>query len=540
MYEAFYGFRERPFNLTPDPRFLYLSAKHQEAFAHLEFGLRQRGGFIVVTGEVGTGKTTLCRYFLERLDENTISAFILYPALGTTELLRSVNRDLGIESAGHGQKTDKELIDELHAFLLRAREQGKNTVLVIDEAQNLSRDVLEQVRLISNLETATEKLIQIVLIGQPELNEMLGKPDLRQLAQRITARYHLNPLSRSEMTQYIRHRLAVAGGLGRVDFASGALGRIHRFSGGIPRLINLVCDRALLAGYVLEKSEIDRPVVRRAVKELGVPPPRSQGRFAFGARALWMPTAALAVIGAVYLGGGRFGLGSVLSALSPPDTREAEASPAPEDAGERLQLRLLTLSPEISRQAASAVLLDRWGIRIGGGLAAIAALRDMPSLAERAALQYSELDTSLDQLQALDLPAVLEVVHPSRDSPLFLTLTGLDSDSAVVHFAPGDFLRVPKSALTPFWTGRARLFWRDFDGLESSDVPRRLAWAGAQLATLGMLPGGSSSTPAELLEAVKKLQERVHIQPDGDVGEETRMALYSLSGGYSVPRLREP
>jgi general secretion pathway protein A len=205
-----------------------------------------------------------------------------------------------------------------------------------------------------------------------------------------------------------------------------------------------------------------------------------------------------------------------------------------------LQLRLLTLSPEISRQAASAVLLDRWGIRIGGGLAAISALKDMPSLAERAALQYSELDTSLDQLQALDLPAVLEVAHPSHERSLYLTLTGLDSHSAVVHFAPGDFLRVTKSALTPFWTGRARLFWRDFDGLESSDVPRRLAWAGAQLATLGMLPSGSSSTPKELLDAVKKLQERVHLQPDGDVGEETRMALYSLGGGYRVPRLREP
>src|SRR5512145_3481722 len=168
MYEAFYGFREKPFNLTPDPKFLYLSAKHNEAFAHLEFGLRQKGGFIVVTGEVGTGKTTLCRYFLERLDENTVSAFILYPALGTTELLRAVNRDLGVANDG---KSDKELIDALHEFLLVSRKLGKSIVLVIDEAQNLSRDVLEQVRLISNLETDTEKLIQIVLIGQSELNE---------------------------------------------------------------------------------------------------------------------------------------------------------------------------------------------------------------------------------------------------------------------------------------------------------------------------------------------------------------------------------
>ncbi len=537
MYEAFYGFREKPFNLTPDPKFLYLSGKHHEAFAHLEFGLRQRGGFSVVTGEVGTGKTTLCRYFLERLDESTLSAFILYPALGTTELLRSVNRDLGI-AYGHEKKSDKELIDELYDFLLRAREQGKNTVLVIDEAQNLSRDVLEQVRLISNLETATEKLIQIVLIGQPELNDMLAQRDLRQLAQRITARYHLKPLSRSEMTQYIRHRLAVAGGIGRVDFTSGALLRIHGFSGGIPRLINLVCDRALLAGYVLEKSEIDRLVVRRAVKELGTgSSKRGLHRFGpRGARAAWLSLTAIVGLGAVYLARG--------VVLLPPTARapsgSAEIAITPEDVNEHFQLRLLTLSPEISRKAASAVLLERWGIRLGGGLAAISALEDMPSLAERAALQYSELDTSLDQLQAFNLPAVLEVHHPSRGTVLFLTLTGLDSDSAIVYFAPGDFFRVPKAVLSQFWNGRARLFWRDFDELESSDIPRRLAWAGARLATLGMLPREANPTPRELLDAVKKLQERVHLEPDGELGQDTRMALYSLSDSYRMPRLREP
>ncbi len=540
MYEAFYGFREKPFNLTPDPKFLYLSAKHHEAFAHLEFGLRQRGGFIVVTGEVGTGKTTLCRYFLERLDESTVSAFILYPALGTRELLRSVNHDLGIAYYGSETKTDKELIDDLHDFLLRARADGKNTVLVIDEAQNLSRDVLEQIRLISNLETATEKLIQIVLLGQPELNEKLAQRDLRQLAQRITARYHLTPLGRSEMTQYIRHRLAIAGGLGRVDFTSGALSRIHGFSKGIPRLINLVCDRALLAGYVLEKGEIDRSLVRRAVKELGVSPAESEesglrGLSRIGARAAWLSLAALVGLGAVYLA-----RGGVLFSPSPESVGSARMMMIGEDAGEHFQARLLTLSPENSRRAASAVLLERWGIRLGGGLEAISTLEDMPSLAASAALQYSELETSLEQLQALDIPAVLEVSHPSRDSVLFLTLTALDTDSAVVYFAPGDFFRLPKSVLTRFWNRRARMFWRDFDELESSDIPARLAWAGARLTTLGILPSGSSATPAELLDAVKKLQEQVHLKPDGDIGEETRMALYSLSGGYQVPRLREP
>ncbi|MGH9336128.1 MAG: AAA family ATPase, partial [Vicinamibacteria bacterium] len=538
MYEAFYGFHEKPFNLTPDPKFLYLSQKHHEAFAHLEFGLRQRGGFIVVTGEVGTGKTTLCRYFLDRLDETTISAFILYPALGTTELLRTVNRDLGIEN---GAKTDKELIDALHEFLLEARKTGKNTVLVIDESQNLSRDVLEQVRLISNLETDTEKLIQIVLMGQSELNDKLAQTDLRQLAQRVTARYHLNPLSRSEMTRYIRHRLAVAGGIGSVDFTAGALFRIHRFSKGIPRLINLVCDRALLAGYVLEKGEIDARVVRRAVKELGLarsPAATRAGLRKLGWGATWLSLAALVLAGAVYLIRGLSGRPSALwngaaavvsgsteaSAAEP--KRSADGPMGPEDIEEHFELRLMTLSQELSRRAASAVLLDRWGIGLGGGLAALSTLEDMPSLAERAALQYSELETTLEQLRAFDLPAVLEVSHPSRETVLFVTLTGLEDESAFVYFAPGDFFRLPTAVLSRFWNGRARLFWRDFAALEKSDTPRRLAWAGERLQTLGMLPNETAHTPVELLDAVKKLQQQLFLEADGVVGHKTRMALY--------------
>jgi general secretion pathway protein A len=345
------------------------------------------------------------------------------------------------------------------------------------------------------------------------------------------------------MTDYIRHRLRVAGGMGRVRFSPSALARIHTYSAGIPRLINLVCDRALLAGYVLEKSEIDRGVVRRAVKELGAAPVRSGGlsflrSFAF--RALSLTALTLAVLGAIYYTRGRslgpWSAPPAVPSVAPP----SEPGPDPAQASERFQARLLTLSPEVSSKAASAVLLELWGIRLAGGLSAISSLTDMPALAERAALQYSEIDTSLDQLQALDLPAVLEIVHPSRGGGLFLTLTGLDSDAAIVYFAPGDFLRVPKSALAPFWSGRARLFWRDFDGLAGSDPEGRLAWAGAQLSTLGLLPSGARSTPEELLDAVKKLQERVHLQPDGEVSEQTRMALYSLSGVYSVPRLREP
>ena len=533
MYEAFYGFREKPFNLTPDPKFLYLSAKHNEAFAHLEFGLRQRGGFMVITGEVGTGKTTLCRYFLDRLDEDTVSAFILYPALGTTELLRSVNRDLGITPNGD---SDKELIDALHTFLLDSRRHGKNIVLVIDEAQNLSRDVLEQVRLISNLETDTEKLIQIVLIGQSELNDVLAQRDLRQLAQRVTARYHLTPLSREEMTRYIHHhRLVVAGGSNSVQFTPGAIRAARRFSKGVPRLINLVCDHALLAAYVLEQRRITPSIVHRAIGELNMPEARPWYRH-FG----WGMTSLLASLGLVI---GLFSLGSIgvasflPSAFFGGSSNDGDvAAPARDaaDFSEQFELRLVSLSDKLSHRAASAVLLELWGFRLGGGLSAISKLEDMPSLATRASLQYVELETSFDQLRALNMPAVLEVHHPSQEHPRFVTLTALEDDAAIVYFAPGDYYQLSLEVLKEFWTGRARLFWRDFDDLESADVARRLAWARGHLSRIGFLDD------SDMTSAVRALQQRVLLEPTGSIGQDTRMALYSLTGGYRMPRLKGP
>ena len=264
MYEGYYGFTEKPFNLTPDPKYLYQSRRHTEAVAHLEYGRRERGGFIVITGEVGTGKTTLARYFLGRLPEGTATAVVLYPALTAAELLQTILDDLKAPREGASLK---DLVDALHRFLLKAREEDRDVVLLIDEAQDLSPEVLEQIRLISNLETDTQKLIQIVLIGQSELAEMLGRRELRQLAQRVTARYHLAPLSRQETDDYVRHRLAVAGGAGKVSFAPRALAAVHRLSGGIPRLINLICDRALLAGYVRGTRVIEADMVRQAAAE---------------------------------------------------------------------------------------------------------------------------------------------------------------------------------------------------------------------------------------------------------------------------------
>ncbi len=265
MYESFYGLREKPFNLTPDPRFLYLSEMHKEAFAHLIFGIRNRVGFIMVTGEIGTGKTTICRSLLGQLDQDVELAFIFNPCLSPEELLRKINEDFGIRSRAISVKG---LIDELNTYLLDRHAKNKNCVLVIDEAQNLTPPVLEQIRLLSNLETERQKLLQIVLIGQPELAEHLELPELRQLNQRITARYHLKPLGEKETLQYIAYRLRVAGGMRKVRFTRGAIKCVYRHSKGTPRVINAICDRALLIGYSKETPEISRALVKQAAREI--------------------------------------------------------------------------------------------------------------------------------------------------------------------------------------------------------------------------------------------------------------------------------
>ncbi len=265
MYCSFYGIAEKPFSITPDPKFLYLGKTHKEAFAHLLYGIRERGGFIVVTGEIGAGKTTLCRGLLSHLDEDTLVAFIFNPTLSALELLKSINEDFGITSKG---TTKKGLIDELNQFLLEKRQEGKNTVLIIDESQSLDGEVLEQVRLLSNLETETEKLLQIILIGQPEFRHILEQPRLLQLNQRVTVRYHLKALSEEETAEYIHHRLSVIDGQDKVFFSPEALKKIWRYTRGVPRLINVLCDRALLAGYGKKRKNIDGQMIDQARKEV--------------------------------------------------------------------------------------------------------------------------------------------------------------------------------------------------------------------------------------------------------------------------------
>jgi len=266
MYKDYFGFHDDPFSIAPDPRYLFMSRQHQEALAHLLYGVRRPGGFVLLTGEVGTGKTTVCRCFLDQLPPETLVAFIVNPRQSAIELLASICDEFRIPRPS-GILSVKPLVDCINAFLLRAHAAGKNPVVIIDEAQNLSVKVLEQLRLLTNLETDREKLLQIILLGQPELRDLLGRKSLRQLSQRITARYHLGPLERREIPLYVRHRLQRAG-VERPLFSRGALRSLSSLTGGVPRLINLVCDRALLGASVEKQSLVSRRILKKASGEL--------------------------------------------------------------------------------------------------------------------------------------------------------------------------------------------------------------------------------------------------------------------------------
>lgn len=578
MYETFFGFKEKPFNITPDPKYLYLSEQHQEAIAHLLYGIQERGGFVVVTGEIGTGKTTLCRYLLNELDDRTEGAVVFNPNLSEIELLRSINQDFGIISTG---QTKKELVDELNQFLLEERLRGKNMVLIIDEAQNLQPAVLEQVRLLSNLETEKEKLIQIILIGQPQLKKLLARPELRQLDQRVTARYHLNPLSRTEAYHYIQHRLDIASGAGKVVFEPAALKLIFRISKGVPRLMNVICDRALLGAFAAgQPSPVRKKVVQQAIREVVGHRSTFASRISFGFYSARVFSYVFAILLATAAGWYSIRTFSPVqppqheaktSELIPdfplksetfPETKQAEAaalaqpiqipaeeppqqdeSESEEDSIQKAKDKLIDilLSKDFvaSRLSATKNLLALWGKHPD---LTPDDVQSFYSLAVSQQMRCSEFWTNFDGLRATNSPCILEMFVPHEPSPRYVVLAQLRGKTAKIFYADQTPLDVPLEALDDFWLRRAFVFWKDLEqvgeAMRLGDSGGQVVWLQAGLQTLGLYHGElSGEFDKTTEEAVLKFQRKSSLQLDGIVGPKTKLALYANLDQYPVPRL---
>ncbi len=525
MYYSYFGLQEEPFSIAVNPRYLFMSARHRDALAHLLYGVGAGGGFILLTGEVGTGKTTINRCLLQQLPTETDIAIILNPALNADELLASACDELGIEYA-HGTSTLKDLTDKLHAFLLENHSRGRNTVLLIDEAQHLQLDVLEQIRLLTNLETNTRKLLQIILVGQPELSVMLSKPELRQLSQRITARYNLQPLDLDETDAYIRHRLQVAGlPANRKLFPAAVVKGIYKHTRGIPRLINVLCDRMLLGTYGQNKTRVDAKILNQAAAEV-----LGDSSVATGvSKQAWGLAAAIAVLAVTAVWGwqthNRRAEPPGLEVITP-----ISAAPAPIVPAEVVQAsEPAALTPWVRRPArARQALAIYMGIGLDGSADACAAARDGGWRCETLAAQ------SWDELLEIDRPAVLALLTPSRFAASAV-LVGINGEMGKLLYE-GQELAMPLARLGPLWRGEYLIMWRPpaayrapFGRGDSGPV---VAWLAREFAGLD---GQSQALAGEVFNEaldvrVRMFQRKSNLRDDGVVGLKTLLRLNMAVG----------
>ena len=550
MYLAFFGLNEKPFSITPDPRYLYLSERHAEAMAHLLYGINEAGGFVQLTGEVGTGKTTIVRSLLAQAPKTAEIALILNPRMTAPEFLLTICEELGIGVPDYATESLKDLVDILNQYLLRAHAAGRRVVLVVDEAQNLAPEVLEQVRLLTNLETNTQKLLQIILIGQPELRELLGRNELRQLAQRITGRYHLAPLSSEETTAYVRHRVRVAGATADI-FNRFALEEIYRLSDGVPRVINVICDRALLGGYSLDRHRITGPLVRNAAAEV------------FGKRITppWLPWAATAAV-AVVLAVGSAVLwrvqpwtwthtraavpahaasaaphvssgGSLAPAVSAARGLDTEAPrPAPTaQAQQSLPALLARYSSATTTDAAFTRLFGLWGIHYavdGTDPCTQASQHGLACLTERG---------SLGQLRLYNRPAILMLTDATGGSHE-VVLTRLDGEHASIDL--GDAAHdVGDGELSSYWMGDYVMLWRPGAApVQTLSVGMSGASVRWLRSSLEKVAGVSDPGPAHdvydasLTGLVRQFQRNHQLTVDGIAGLRTQI---TLAGALASP-----
>ncbi len=529
MYWEHFGFSEQPFALTPNPEFLFLSSHHQEAFAHLLYGIDTRTGFIVLSGEVGTGKTTIIRTLLNQLSPDTHrTALIFNPTLSPLGLLQEINREFSLPCTS---RETRELLDALNAFLLEENRAGRTVVLVIDEAQNLSPEVLEQIRLISNLETERAKLIQIVLVGQPELKRLLARQELRQLHQRITVSYHLEPMEYDDTRDYIRHRIRVAaGGREPLSFTTGAVKRIFRFSGGLPRLINGVCDRALLLAYTKETTEISPAMATQAIADIRKDERRPATGLRFAARVSLI---------AIALAGATAGVVAVSHHGTVPQLRKPEAKAELPLAREAALADLAGSSERDNLFTALNAVLRAW--QAPPASPPPGPSPDIRALARQRGLTVTEIAGTLDTLTQLDAPALLHVPLPEGGTRL-VALAGYDNGRFTVVPSVAGRSSVTKAELASIWNGRATLLWKNFHGITPRLKPGSTGKGVKPLQELlkgaGFYDGNASGIfDAKTEEAVRSFQQAESLEADGKPGEKTLLLLYRRAGGFFPPGL---
>ncbi|MFZ5522459.1 MAG: AAA family ATPase [Pseudomonadota bacterium] len=521
MYQSYFGLAEAPFSIAPDPRYLYMSQRHQEALAHLLYGVNAGGGFVLLTGEVGAGKTTVCRCLLEQIPESCDVAYIFNPKLTVAELLSTICAEFGI-ACPPGNTSVKVYIDCINAYLLDAHAKGRHTVLIIDEAQNLSADVLEQLRLLTNLETNQRKLLQIILLGQPELATMLAQPELRQLAQRIIARYHLGPLGKLEVSAYVQHRLAVAGTQHQL-FPAVLMGQLYRLSGGIPRIINVLCDRALLGTYAQSKERVDGATLKQAAREVFHTAQR---------RSMTRPLLAGLLLAGTVLAAARYQSAEQI----PPQPVAAVKTVVPKPVKVLPDVLKWPATYPISRsgELAYTALFKTWGANYQDG--------DECRQAEAIGLRCFAARGWLDDLRQLNMPAVL-LMHDAQGQAFDATLTKLGDKSATFVIG-GENREVALGALAQQWSGHYTLLWRAppvaSGKLRPGDYGPDIGWLAGQLARLGGKADEDTSGrlfDEAMMREVKKFQLARGLVPDGRVGAQTMMHLSSMAD--ETPKLSQ-
>ncbi len=536
MYYEYFGIKEAPFSIAPNPQYLYMSERHREALAHLLYGIKSDGGFILLTGEVGTGKTTVCRCLLEQIPEDVNIAFVLNPKLTAVELLATACDDLGIEYPQDA--SIKIMVDKLNEFLLASHKAGKRTVLIIDEAQNLSVDVLEQLRLLTNLETNQRKLLQIILLGQPELLELLNQKELRQLSQRVTARFHLDALDRKDVHEYIKHRLSIAGAKG-MFFPTAAVNRIYKISEGIPRVINLICDRALLGAYSENKLQVSTRMVNKAAEEI-------KGKQTPTRRHLPYAIAATSILLAIYLGYSQLspdlegltnsGTSTGLRASMENNVAKENITspdPMPQELSRTNRTDLIDIADiqgHDDARLAFADLFVLWGLAFED--------KESPSckLANNVGLACFSNLGGLKDLVRLDRPVVIGVNNQ------WLTLSRL-GNGVVTLISGSRQYDVDAYELSRIWDGKYTLFWRMPPAYEKpltiGDRGAAVDWLATQLALIDSSPLASSTGnkfDSAMQERLKRFQLESGITPNGIANIETWIFLNNFQS-IGIPTL---